>query len=83
MKFKFIHKISVIQEKFLVYFNLLRGSDITCSRRDPVCGPCIPGLDEDPSLFREMYEYRTKVTLKIIDFKISKRPEDSNHNLSD
>ena len=35
MKFKFIHKISVIQpmiqEKFFVFFNLLRGLDITCS----------------------------------------------------
>jgi len=31
MKFKFIHKISVIQEKFLVFFNLLRGQDKTLS----------------------------------------------------
>jgi len=29
MKFKFIHKISVIQEKFLEFFNLLQGPDIT------------------------------------------------------
>ena len=28
-KFKYIQKISVIQEKFLVFFNLLRGPDIT------------------------------------------------------
>src|SRR6218665_1940326 len=31
MKFKFIHKIFLIQEKFLVYFKLLRGPDITRS----------------------------------------------------
>ena len=34
MKFKFIHKISVIhviKEKFLVFYNLLRGPDITRS----------------------------------------------------
>ena len=29
VKFKFIHKISVIQEKFHVFFNLLQGPDIT------------------------------------------------------
>jgi len=29
MKFKFIHKIFVIQEKFLEFFYLLRGPDIT------------------------------------------------------
>ena len=29
MKFKFIHKIFVIQEKLLVYFKLLQGPDIT------------------------------------------------------
>ena len=29
VKFKFIHKISIIHEKFLVFFNLLRGPDIT------------------------------------------------------
>jgi len=31
MKFKFIHKIAIIQ-KFLVLFNLLRGLDTTGSR---------------------------------------------------
>jgi len=31
MKFKFIHKISVIQEKFLVFVNLLQGQYITRS----------------------------------------------------
>src|SRR6218665_2263322 len=31
MKFKFIHKISVIQEKFRVLFNLLRGPDTSPS----------------------------------------------------
>jgi len=31
MKFIFIHKISVIQEKFLVFFNLLLGPDISSS----------------------------------------------------
>src|SRR6218665_615645 len=30
MQFKFIHKISVIQEKFLVFFRLLHGPEITC-----------------------------------------------------
>jgi len=30
-KFTFIHKSSVIQELFLVFYNLLRGPDITCS----------------------------------------------------
>ena len=45
MKFEFIHKISVIQEKFLVLINLLRGPDITRSRdgsgpRPRVVHPC-------------------------------------------
>jgi len=31
MKFKLIHKISVIQEKILVSVNLLRGPDMTRS----------------------------------------------------
>jgi len=31
MKFKFIHKISVIHETFLAFVNLLRGPDITRS----------------------------------------------------
>src|SRR6218665_3549558 len=31
MKFKFVHKIFVIQRKFLVLLNLLRGPDITRS----------------------------------------------------
>src|SRR6218665_2152199 len=31
MKFKFIQKISIIQEKFLVFFILLRGPDMTPS----------------------------------------------------
>jgi len=39
MKFKFIHKIFVIQEKFLVFFNLLRGPDMTRSGPDPAHGP--------------------------------------------
>jgi len=48
MKFKFIHKISVIQEKFLIFFNLLRGPDITRSGPDPAHGlqivhPCLMG----------------------------------------
>jgi len=38
MKFKFIHKIPAIQEKFLVFFNLLRGSDITRLGPDPATG---------------------------------------------
>src|SRR6218665_1822748 len=29
MKFKFLHKIAVIQKKFLLLFNLMRGPDIT------------------------------------------------------
>jgi len=31
MKFKFFHKISVIQKRFLLLFNLLRGPNITRS----------------------------------------------------
>src|SRR6218665_1090777 len=31
MKFRFIHKVFVIQEKFLVFLNLLKGPDITRS----------------------------------------------------
>src|SRR6218665_849020 len=31
MKFKFIHKIAIIQEKFRILFNLLRGPDMTRS----------------------------------------------------
>jgi len=45
MKFKFIHKISVIQEKFLVFYNLLREPDIACSGADPASGLCISVLD--------------------------------------
>ena len=37
-KFKLVHKISVIQEKFLIIFNLLRGPD-----KNPP-GLCIPYL---------------------------------------
>ena len=35
MKFKSIHKISVIQETFLVFFNLRRGPDKTPSGAGP------------------------------------------------
>jgi len=31
MKFKFFHKIAIIQDKFFVLFNLLQGPDITHS----------------------------------------------------
>src|SRR6218665_3407996 len=46
MKFKLINKISIIEEKFLVYFNLLRGPDITRSgagsgHRPRVVHPCL------------------------------------------
>jgi len=41
MKLKFIHKIYVIQEKFLLFFNLLRGPDIRRSGPDPAAG-CHP-----------------------------------------
>ena len=44
MKFKIIHKISVIQEKFLVFLNLLRGQDITRSGPDPARGLSIPAV---------------------------------------
>jgi len=46
MKFKFIHKISTIQEKFLVFYNLLRGPDITRSGAGSGSGPQVvyPGL---------------------------------------
>src|SRR6218665_1805600 len=37
MKFKFIHKFFLIQEKFLVFFKLFRGPDITRSMAG--CGP--------------------------------------------
>jgi len=42
MKFKFIHKIFVIQKRFLVSFNLLRGPDITRSgaRSGPRAAGC-------------------------------------------
>ena len=33
MKFKFIHKIRVVQEKFIVLFNLLGGADIITAVR--------------------------------------------------
>jgi len=45
MKFKFIHKISVIQNKFLIFFNLLRGPDIRRSGAGAGRGMCIPDLD--------------------------------------
>ena len=54
MKFKFIHKISVIPEKFLIFFNLLRGPDKTNSGAGSsprVVHPCFiiicefPGFD--------------------------------------
>ena|SRR6218665_106457 len=41
MKFKFIRKTSVIQERFPVFFNLLRGPDITRSGPDPSRGPWV------------------------------------------
>jgi len=44
MKFKFIHKISVIRGKSLVLFNLLRGLDVRGSGPDPARGLCIPGI---------------------------------------
>jgi len=46
MKFKFIHKISVIQERLLIFFNMVRTNlDITRLGRDPAHGLCIPVLD--------------------------------------
>ena len=39
MKFKFVHKIFVIQEKFLVFINLLRGPDKKRSGPDQARGP--------------------------------------------
>src|SRR6218665_1107482 len=44
LKFNFISKISVIQYKFLIFLNLLRGLDMTCSWSDlaRVHGLCIP-----------------------------------------
>src|SRR6218665_993483 len=44
MKFKFIHKISVILEKFLVFFNLLWGRIKLLQGPDPGRGLCIPVL---------------------------------------
>ena len=44
MKFTFIHKISVIREKFLVFFNLLRGPDRTCSGANLML--CVPDMSE-------------------------------------
>jgi len=44
MKFKFIYKIAVTHEKFLVPFNLLQRSNITCLRPGPVRGLCTPGI---------------------------------------
>src|SRR6218665_3605150 len=39
MRFKFFHKIFVIQNNFLLHFNLLRGPDTTRSGADPASGP--------------------------------------------
>jgi len=51
MKFKFIHKIFVIQEKILVFFNLLGGPVITCSGADRGRGLCIPEIQHaSPSM---------------------------------
>ena len=59
MEFKSIHKISIIQEKFLVFFNLLRGPDVTPS--GPAGrGLCIPGLI-DQDLFA-LLNFRAPVT---------------------
>ena len=44
MKFKFIQKIFVIQEKFLVLLNLLRGPDIGNTFGGRIRGLCIPAL---------------------------------------
>ena len=44
MNFKCIHKIAVIQEKFLVHFNLLQGPDTKHLGPDPACGLCIAEL---------------------------------------
>jgi len=40
MKCKFINKIAVIHEKFIILFNLLRGPDITRSRSGPQAASC-------------------------------------------
>jgi len=37
--FKFVHNIFVIQDTFLVFFNLLRGPDKTPSGPDAARGP--------------------------------------------
>src|SRR6218665_3022381 len=46
MKFKFFHKISVVQKKFLLLFKRQRGPDIMRSGPDLARGPrlCIPEL---------------------------------------
>jgi len=57
MKFKLIHKISIIQEEFLVFYNLLRGLDITRS-----------GAESGPQVVHPWYiSYDWKIVSLIID----------------
>ena len=60
MKFKFIHKISVIQERLLVFFNLLRGLYITCFGAGlHVVPPCLKRLPwEERGIHREQFEVK-------------------------
>jgi len=60
MKFKFIHKISVIQETFLVFFNLLQGPDKTPSGAGSIGGDLAPSLGDGekfrrPRFFNEVF----------------------------
>ena len=47
VNFKFISKIALIHEKFLVLFILPRGPDKTRPRADSDCGQCIPVIYDD------------------------------------
>jgi len=59
MNFKFIHKILVIQEKFLAFFNLLRGPDITR-----------PGAGFGPRVVHSLPYCMTVVTLVVANTQV-------------
>ena len=61
MKFKFIHKISIIQ-LFLVLFNLLWGPDITLSAARLGHGLCIPAIVSKSLCFLKVEEATQSVT---------------------
>src|SRR6218665_769279 len=69
MKFKFIHKMSVIHEKFLVFFNLLRGPDKTplgAGSCPQVVHPCYIGSSLVIKIHSLLYVFLDFVPLSLV-----------------